>query len=114
MRSRANRCMKKWNYKKADIRELKADGTDVRYAHFPNELPQGSKNVHWICRPGMMQGSPAKMLYFNASAEYVQGIQESYKDTAIDYTYQNNVNILLFMSHTYMVTVQDSYSNEEK
>ena len=75
---------------RADIRELKADGTDVRYTHFPDELPQAAENVHWICRPGMLQGSPAKMLYFNASAEYVQGIMGYYKDIAIVYTYQNS------------------------
>ena len=75
---------------KADIRELKADTSDGRYAYFPDELPQGAKNVHWICRPGMMQGTSAKMLYFNADAEYVQEIRERYEDTAIIYTYKRD------------------------
>ncbi|MBR1930882.1 MAG: hypothetical protein IJ833_05325 [Lachnospiraceae bacterium] len=73
---------------KADIRAIK--NTDDRYSYFPDELPQGAQNVHWICRPGMLQGTSAKMLYFNTNAEYVQAIRERYENTARIYTYKKD------------------------
>ena len=73
---------------KADIRALKALGD--RHDFFPDELPEGAKNVHWICRPGVMQGTPAELLYFNTNAEYVQAIRERYENTARIYTYKKD------------------------
>ena len=70
---------------KADIQKIKE--TDDRYDFFPDELPRGAKKVHWICRPGMMQGTSAKMLSFYADSEYVQMICDQYEKSSMIYTY---------------------------
>lgn len=72
-----------------DIANYKAGSTGEYYKEFPDEIPDGAKDIKWICCPSFMQGSGYNVLFFRANSNYLKELYEKYSDSMTKYTYSN-------------------------
>lgn len=77
-----------YEYRK-DIANAKAGSTGEYYREFPDEIPEGAKDIEWICCPSFMQGSGYNILFFRANSSYIKELYEKYSDSTTEYTYSN-------------------------
>lgn len=70
-----------WEYA-WEVKDMKEDAPQ-RYYYFPDEIPEGAKNIVWKQYPGYLQGKAFKYLMFTADEAYIQSELEKYKEDVV-------------------------------
>lgn len=79
-----------WEYK-WEMKSMKED-VPARYYFFPDEIPEGAKDVVWKQYPGYLQGKSFKYLMFSADDAYIQSELKRYEGEAALLS-QNEVSV---------------------
>lgn len=75
-----------WEYA-WEVKEMK-ETAPGRYYYFPDEIPEGAKDIVWKQYPGYLQGKAFKYLMFRTDDAYIQAEIEKYKEDALLVTAQ--------------------------
>lgn len=70
-----------WEYA-WEVKDMKEDAPQ-RYYYFPDEIPEGAKNIVWKQYPGYLQGKAFKYLMFTVDEAYIQSELEKYKEDVV-------------------------------
>ena len=70
-----------WEYS-WEVEKMKETAPD-RYYYFPDEIPEGAKNIVWKQYPGYLQGKAFKYLMFRADDAYIEGELRKYEESAV-------------------------------
>lgn len=70
-----------WEYA-WEVKDMK-EYAPGRYYYFPDEIPEGAKNIVWKQYPGYLQGKAFKYLMFTVDEAYIQSEHEKYKEDVV-------------------------------